>query len=55
LASLTRLLEENVKNTFWLLEEVRRSNVETFLFASSSIVYGKAEIIPTSEDYGPLL
>lgn len=45
---------ENVRNTFNLLEEVRKSNIEKFVFASSSAVYGDAEILPTPEDYGPL-
>jgi UDP-glucose 4-epimerase len=45
----------NTRNTFYLLEEVRKSNVKTFLFASSSTVYGEPETLPTPEDYGPLL
>jgi len=46
---------ENVRNTFNLLEEIRKSNIEKFVFASSSAVYGDAKILPTPEDYGPLL
>ena len=46
---------ENVRNTFYLLEEIRKSNIEKLVFASSSAVYGDAKILPTSEDYGPLL
>jgi UDP-glucose 4-epimerase len=45
----------NIRNTFNLLEQVRKSKVETFLFASSSTVYGEPEKIPTPESYGPLL
>ncbi len=45
---------ENLRNTFLLLEEVRKSNVEQFIFASSSAVYGDATILPTPENYGPL-
>jgi UDP-glucose 4-epimerase len=46
---------ENVRNTFNLLEAVRKSKVSTILFASSSVVYGEPSVIPTPEDYGPLL
>ena len=46
---------ENVKNTFNLLELIRKSNVEHIVFSSSSVVYGEPKIIPTSENYGPLL
>ena len=48
--------EENVLVTFNLLEAVRRSETEkTFVFASTSTVYGEASEIPTPEDYGPLI
>jgi UDP-glucose 4-epimerase len=46
---------ENVRNTFHLLEEIRKSDVEKLVFASSSAVYGDAKVLPTPEDYGPLL
>jgi len=46
---------ENIRNTFTLLEKIRRSNVKTILFTSSSTVYGEPNRIPTSEDYGPLM
>lgn len=46
---------ENVRNTFLLLEEIRKSDVEQIIFASSSAVYGDAKILPTPENYGPLL
>ncbi len=45
---------ENIKNTFFLLEQIRKSDVKTLLFTSSSTVYGEPNIFPTSEDYGPL-
>ncbi len=38
----------NVRGTFMLLESCRRADVQRFLFASSSTVYGTAEI-PTPE------
>jgi UDP-glucose 4-epimerase len=46
---------ENVRNTFFLLEEIRKSNVSKLVFASSSAVYGDAQVLPTPENYGPLL
>jgi UDP-glucose 4-epimerase len=48
--------EENVLATFNLLEAVRRAKTsKTIVFASTSTVYGEALIIPTPENYGPLL
>ena len=46
---------ENLKNTFYFLEEIRKSDVEKIIFASSSAVYGDAHTLPTPENYGPLL
>ena len=45
---------ENIKNTFHLLEEIRKADVEKILFASSSTVYGEPDVIPTPENYAPL-
>ena len=46
---------QNVEATYRLLEAVRRvGGVELFVFASSSTVYGEADMVPTPEDYGPL-
>ncbi len=47
--------EQNIHNTYQLLENVRKSNIKQFVFASSSVVYGEPEIIPTAETFGPLL
>ena len=47
--------EQNVKNTFIMLENLRKFDIEKFVFASSSVVYGEPEILPTPENYGPLL
>jgi UDP-glucose 4-epimerase len=48
--------EENVLATFNLLEAVRRAKTsKTIVFASTSTVYGEASIIPTPENYGPLV
>ncbi|KPV64510.1 MAG: UDP-galactose-4-epimerase [Candidatus Bathyarchaeota archaeon BA2] len=46
--------QENLMATFNLLEAMRRcASAKTFVFASTSTVYGEAEVIPTPEDYGP--
>ncbi len=48
--------EENVLVTFNLLEAVRRAGGEkTLIFTSTSTVYGEASVMPTPEDYGPLI
>ena len=47
--------DENIKNTFNLLELIRKSDVEHIVFSSSSVVYGEPSLIPTPENYGPLL
>ena len=47
--------KENLRNTFYLLEEIRKSDVKRLLFASTSAVYGDASVLPTPENYGPLL
>ncbi len=47
---------QNVEATYRLLEAVRRvGGVELFVFASSSTVYGEADVVPTPENYGPLM
>lgn len=46
---------QNVEATYRLLEAVRKmGGVELLVFASSSTVYGDADLVPTPEDYGPL-
>ncbi len=42
--------ENNVLGTLHLLEACRAHNVPSFLFASSSTVYGRASVLPTPED-----
>jgi UDP-glucose 4-epimerase len=45
--------EENIRNTFYLLEEIRKSStVDSLIFTSSSTIYGDPNTIPTPEDYG---
>jgi UDP-glucose 4-epimerase len=51
----TSTYRENLRNTFLLLEQIRKSNIERLIFASSSAVYGDAHILPTPENYSPLL
>lgn len=47
--------QQNILNTYNLLENIRKSNVKQIIFASSSVVYGEPETIPTPESYGPLI
>jgi len=49
------LYKENIQNTFHLLEAIRKADVENIIFPSSSTVYGEPDIIPTPENYAPLL
>ena len=46
--------EQNIVNTFNLLQRIKHSKVKKIVFASSSSVYGDAKILPTNEEYGPL-
>ena len=48
-------LEQNVLATYRVLEAMRKSGVKDIAFTSTSTVYGEAKIIPTPEDYGPLV
>jgi UDP-glucose 4-epimerase len=43
-------LDESTIATFNLLEAMRKNNVNTIAFASTSSVYGEAEVIPTPEN-----
>ena len=46
---------QNIMATFFLLEAIRNSDVSKLAFTSSSTVYGEASLIPTPENYGPLV
>ncbi|MEM2689916.1 MAG: NAD-dependent epimerase/dehydratase family protein [Nitrososphaerota archaeon] len=46
---------ENVHATYVVLEAMRANDVKKMIFTSSSTVYGEARIMPTPEDYSPLL
>jgi UDP-glucose 4-epimerase len=48
--------KQNLQATHNLLEAIRKRSTPTRLvFASTSTIYGEATLIPTPEDYGPLL
>jgi len=47
--------DQNILATYNLLEAIRKNNVKEIIFTSTSTIYGEASIIPTAEDYGPLI
>ncbi len=47
--------KENIVGTHNILEAMRINNVKKVVFTSSSVVYGEATVMPTPEDYGPLV
>jgi len=48
-------LDQNILATYNLLEAMRKGSVKKIAFTSTSTVYGEASVIPTPEDYGPLI
>ena len=48
-------LRQGTLATYNVLEAMRISEVERISFASSSAVYGEASVMPTPEDYGPVM
>ncbi len=51
-----KMFEQNVVGLQRVLEACRKAGgVEKFVFASTSTVYGEAKVVPTPENYGPLL
>lgn len=48
-------LEQNIIATYNLLEAMRINDQKNIVFTSTSTVYGEASIIPTHENYGPLV
>jgi UDP-glucose 4-epimerase len=48
-------LRQNVITTYNVLESMRKYEVKGIAFTSTSTVYGEAKVVPTPEDYGPLL
>jgi UDP-glucose 4-epimerase len=55
-ASDTKIhFDQNILATYNLLEAMRKNNVKKIAFTSTSTIYGEARIIPTPENYGPLI
>lgn len=55
-AKNTRIhFDQNIAVTYRLLEAGKDRGVKDILFPSTSTVYGETEVIPTPEDYGPLV
>ncbi len=48
-------LEQNIMATYNVLEAMRKNNQKSFVFTSTSTVYGEASVFPTPEEYGPLI
>jgi UDP-glucose 4-epimerase len=48
-------LEQNIIATYNVLEAMRINKLKNIVFTSTSTVYGEAGIIPTPENYGPLI
>jgi len=47
--------DQNITATYNLLDAMRKNSVPNIAFTSTSTVYGEATMIPTPEDYGPLV
>jgi len=48
-------LQQGTLATYNVLEAMRRREVRQIVFSSSSAIYGRPTVVPTPEDYGPLL
>jgi len=48
-------MQNNIVATYRVLEAMRKYKVPELVFTSTSTVYGEATVIPTPEDYTPLL
>lgn len=48
-------LDQNILATYNLLEAMRKGNAKRIAFTSTSTIYGEASIMPTPENYGPLI
>jgi len=48
-------LEQNIMATYNVLEAMRKTGVRRIAFTSTSTVYGEAKVVPTPEDFGPLM
>jgi UDP-glucose 4-epimerase len=47
--------DQNILATYNLLEAMRKNSVKKIAFTSTSTIYGEAQIMPTPENYGPLI
>jgi len=47
--------EQNVACTYHVLEAMKNSDCKKMVFTSTSTIYGEPAIIPTPENYGPLM
>lgn len=54
-SSPASMFEESVVATVCVLEAMREAGVPEIAFTSTSTVYGEATVIPTPEDYAPLV
>jgi UDP-glucose 4-epimerase len=48
-------LQQNTIATYNVLECSRRNDIKSIVFSSTSTIYGRANVLPTPEDYGPCL
>ncbi len=47
--------QQNIEVTYRVLEAMRELGLKDLVFPSTSTVYGETTVIPTPEDYGPLI
>jgi len=47
--------KQNIEVTYRVLEAMKETGTKDILFPSTSTVYGEPTVIPTPEDYGPLV
>src|SRR5271157_1256465 len=48
-------LHQNIIASFNVLESMRTFGVKNIAFTSTSTIYGEATVVPTPDDYGPLM
>jgi UDP-glucose 4-epimerase len=48
-------LEQNILATYNLLEAMRQTKTDQIVFTSTSTVYGEATVLPTPENYAPMI
>ena len=55
LSNTKDMIDQNILVTYNVLEAMRKNNIKKINFTSSSVVYGEAKIVPTPENYSPLM